>query len=919
MTRLYLFLISVLLPVYLSAQSITTNPALPIDSKPVTITFDSSKESRLGYFTSDLYAHTGVILEGSSSWQHVIGTWGNNSVQPKLTNKGGGIYELTITPDIISYYSVLSTEKVKKLAFVFRSADASKQTNDLLVDVYTEGLNLSITSPSEINIFEKNESFLFSASATVGAELKLYLNKQEIASETGTSISRTVTIPDAGNYWLKAKAIQSSTIIVDSVYVCVRETTVDEGRPAGLPNGVNYIDEQSATLILYAPGKNHIFVTGDFNNWLPDNAYQMKKDGNYFWLTLENLVPGKEYVYQYLIDGALKVADPYTDKVSDPYDDQYISPTVYPDLIAYPDGKAEGRASILETGQPAYNWENTTYDIPSASQLVVYELLVRDFTNDGTYRAVQEKLEYLKKLGVNAIELMPFSEFEGNSSWGYNPNFYFAPDKAYGTKNDLKALIDECHRQGFVVIQDMVLNHAYGSCPLVKMYWDSANNRPAANNPWFNVSSPNTTYSWGYDFNHESQATKDFVDQVTRYWLTEYRVDGFRFDFTKGFTNTPGDGSGYDASRIAILERMADKIWAVNPKAFVILEHFAANTEEQELAAYKNGMLVWGNANYNFNEATMGYNDGGNSNFSWASYQMRGYSKPGLVAYMESHDEERLMYKNRMYGNSSGSYNIKNLNTALNRNEMAATFFLSLAGPKMIWQFGELGYDYSINRCENGSVSSDCRTSPKPVVWDYYEDSVRLRLFSVYTGMLHLRQEFPVFTDGAESLDVSGSVKKIKLEYGNHHILVLGNFGVTQTTIDPAFQHTGDWYEYFSGAKKTVTNTSEQMTLQPGEYRLYSDVELPPYKDFSTAAPAWQKLISPLIVFPNPASSGITVKMPIGASEVRLFSPEGRLLKTCGASNESQVQVDLSGYVPGIYVIQVRSEAGLFSQKLIKY
>jgi hypothetical protein len=169
---------------------------------------------------------------------------------------------------------------------------------------------------------------------------------------------------------------------------------------------------------------------------------------------------------------------------------------------------------------------------------------------------------------------------------------------------------------------------------------------------------------------------------------------------------------------------MADKIWAVNPKAFVILEHFAANTEEQELAAYKNGMLVWGNANYNFNEATMGYNDGGNSNFSWASYQMRGYSKPGLVAYMESHDEERLMYKNRMYGNSSGSYNIKNLNTALNRNEMAATFFLSLAGPKMIWQFGELGYDYSINRCENGSVSSDCRTSPKPVVWDYYEDSV---------------------------------------------------------------------------------------------------------------------------------------------------------------------------------------------------
>ncbi len=115
----------------------------------------------------------------------------------------------------------------------------------------------------------------------------------------------------------------------------------------------------------------------------------------------------------------------------------------------------------------------------------------------------------------------------------------------------MKRFIDECHRHGIAVIQDMVLNHSYGQSPLVRLYWDKQNNRPSAQNPWYNPVSPNPVYSWGYDFNHESEATKIFVDRVNRYWLTEYKVDGFRFDFTKGFTNTPGDGSAYDAARIA--------------------------------------------------------------------------------------------------------------------------------------------------------------------------------------------------------------------------------------------------------------------------------------------------------------------------------------------------------------------------------
>lgn len=903
----------------LSFAQLITDPVVPIDTKPVTITFDSSKESRLGYFTGDLYAHTGVIIAGNSAWQHVIGNWGDNSVQPKLTNLGSGIYQLTITPDINTYYSVPSTQLVKQIALVFRSADGTKQTNDLFISVSTEGLHITIASPSAKSVYEKGQNFSFTANSTVTADLKLFLNNQQINSATNTSITSSMAIPDAGDYWLKATATQNSETVSDSVYVCVRETTTTASRPAGLETGINYIDDQTVTLILWAPYKNYVFLVGDFNNWLPDNNYQMKKDGDYYWITLNGLTPQKEYVFQYLIDGTLQVADAYTDKISGPYD-QYISSTTYPNLISYPVGKAVDRASVLEPGQTPFNWQNTTYSVPQASKLSIYELLIRDFTSDGTYKAVQEKLSYLKRLGVNAIELMPFSNFEGNSSWGYNPNFYFAPDKAYGTKNDLKNLIDECHKEGFVVIQDMVLNHAYNSCPLAQMYWDAANNRPAANNPWFNVTSPNPVYSWGNDFNHQSPATQSFVDRVTSYWMTEYKVDGFRFDFTKGFTNTPGDGWAFDPSRIAILERMAGKIWEVNPKAIVILEHFTANSEEQVLTSYENGMLVWGYYNQAgsaaFNEAAMGYNDSGKSDFSWDSYQQRGFTKPGLVAYMESHDQERQMYQTETAGNAAGTYNTKDLATAIKRSELATTFFMCLTGPKMIWQFGELGYDVSIRTCQDGSLSDNCRTDPKPLHPEYLQDSQRLKLFDVYSAMLRLRAQYDVFTSGTETLSVAGVVKTIQLTLNDHNIALIGNFDVTSQTATVNFQHTGTWYEFFTGSSLEVNSASSSFNLQPGEFRLYSDKQLPAFKDLATVSSP-EIGASSLHVFPNPTTGEVNIASSSVVQKIEVFSVSGKLIRQIFPRNSSST-LSLTGLKTGIYLLRIQTNNQLYNKKVVK-
>src|SRR5205823_33720 len=117
-----------------------------------------------------------------------------------------------------------------------------------------------------------------------------------------------------------------------------------------------------------------------------------------------------------------------------------------------------------------------------------------------------------------------------------------APDKYYGTKNNLKALIDECHRRGIAVVLDMVLNHSTGNSPMVQLY-GTISGGPTADNPWFNVSAPHP-YSVYNDLNHESQYTKYFTKNVIKFWLQEYHIDGYRFDLAGGFSQvTKNEGT----------------------------------------------------------------------------------------------------------------------------------------------------------------------------------------------------------------------------------------------------------------------------------------------------------------------------------------------------------------------------------------
>ena len=836
--RLFL-IITIITSLNLYAQLITWTPYFANDSDSILVTFDATQgNAGLAGYTGDVYAHTGVITNlstGPSNWRYVKTNWGVNTPETKLTRIGTNLYQFPIKPSVRSFYGVPQAETIIKIAFVFRSATApyregkTADGGDIFLDLANAGgLNASIISPPKgININQINDTVKISAVSVQSTQFTLYANNNLLTQTAGTSINYNYVSTSSGKTWFKVIATNGSQTKSDSVYVVTRSLVVTENPPANIVDGINYsTNPTSVTLSIYAPYKQYAYVIGDFNNWEADPNYYMKRssDGKRLWLTINNLSPATEYSFQYLIDGSMRVGDPYADKVLDPWNDSWINSATYPNLKAYPTGKTSNVVSVLQTAQPSFTWQTTGFQRPEKTDLVIYELLIRDFIQAHTYKSIMDTLGYLKNLGINAIQLMPVMEFEGNESWGYNPMFKFAPDKYYGVKNDLKRLIDKAHEMGMAVIFDIVLNHHFGLSPLVRLYWDAVNNKPSTLNPWFNPD-PRHPYNVGYDFNHESQETKDYVDRVCAYWLTEYKVDGFRFDLSKGFTQTnSGSNVGlwgqYDQSRINLLKRMADKIWLTDPTAYVILEHFADNNEETVLANY--GMMLWGNMNYAYNEATMGYN--ANSDITWGSYKARGWQQPNLVTYMESHDEERLMYKNLQYGNSSGTYNIKNLNTALNRIKLAGAFFFTIPGPKMIWQFGELGYDFSILY---PTGTDDSRTGNKPIRWDYYGVDGRKNVYKTFKALIELKKNYDVFRTNDFTVTGSGTIKKIHLNHSSMKVAVIGNFDVNAQNVTPSFQTTGKWYSYFDNDSIIVNDIYQQIQLGPGEFKVYSTSKLP--------------------------------------------------------------------------------------------
>lgn len=670
-----------------------------------------------------------------------------------------------------------------------------------------------------------------------------------------------------------------------------------EARPSGTIEGINIINNSTVTFVLPDKNKNgghkdFAYLLGDFNNWRMDSANLMKYDNatGSWWYTVSGLDAQTEYAFQYCVgkgNDICRIGDAYCEKILDPSNDKYIPASTYPGLKSYPEGKTVGIVSVFKTTKEAYNWAYPDFTGVDKDNLIIYEMLLRDFTDSGDINGALEKLNYLKALGVNAIELMPCQEFSGNDSWGYNPIYYFAMDKAYGTTNMYKQFIDECHKRGMAVILDVVYNQADKDMPFVKMYFDGSN--PSSDNPWFNVSAPHP-YSVFYDFNHESEQTKAFVSRNLQFLLTEYKIDGFRFDLTKGFTNRPStenSAGNYDESRINILKGYNAAIKSVKQNAYVILEHFCATSEENELS--KDGMMVWRNMNGAFCNSAKGTP----ADFSGLYADGNSMQKSSLVGFMESHDEERTAYVSTFA-----------LTPRMKHFACHAAFFLTVPGPKMIWQFGEMGYDISIN------VGG--RTGKKPTHWEYLDNSKRKGLHDAYAKLLALRKAYPDLFSSSATLDWQVGTgnwnnRYMRLSNGSQCIVIAANFSNSASSASYTFPSAGTWYDFMDGGSITAS-TYQNIPLPAHEYKVYTNFDAATGIDGTVSD---QK--EPLRLYPNPATDVVYINSD-EVSSVSVYTLSGILVKQVMDTNVMNVN-DLTA---GTYLVRVATPKSIQTIKLVR-
>ncbi len=936
--------------------SIAPNPFDETNSVTLTVNGSSINEATWGVTNNALYLWTWSFDINDAPTSQIDcqtnGAWTNSNITNKfIYNSGSDTYTYTFVPT--TFYNRTG---IGKIGFLVKAIDGTgdKKSQDCFTEV---GLfDVSLTSPlvNSSTIIAPSGNINVVASNTNGtADYNLKANGLSINSVNNVSSYsfNHTNILSNQNYVLEIT--QGATTQIKKFTAIVNPGTLTQTLPSStLEDGINYnaSDATKATLVLDAPGKDFVYVAGSFNNWQPNASYAMKKDvtSGKFWLELSGLVSGENNSYQYWVVDAtpttnspalVKTADPYSTLVLSPFDDPYISAATYPNIPVYPTGQ-EREVTVLKTGQTNYPWQVTNFVKAKKEDLVVYEVLIRDFDTNRNFQDLINKISYFKNLKINAIELMPVMEFEGNESWGYNTAFHLALDKAYGTGDKMKEFVDLCHLNGIAVILDVALNHAFGRNPMNRMWMNDPDGDgwggPATDNPYFNVVATHS-YGVGNDFNHQQPRTQNYVKRVIKQWITEFKIDGFRWDLTKGFTQncTSGDDActnAYQQDRVDVLKNYVDYSWSLDPTHYAIFEHLGADNEEQQWANYRltdavpKGVMMWGEITSQYSQLLSGYAT--NADISRIGSDSHGFTAKRVMGYPESHDKERIMYTALTTGNGNGAFPVNgNLTNTLNRMSAIGAASILVPGPKMIWHFADLGMNNSIYDCNNGTVNTesdptpgDCKLTTKPQPqWanKWLGDATRSKIYNDWAKMISLKINEPVF-EGNYTFSPDGSnVKQRIYIYDNSipttqlkNVVVLCNFSVMNLNIIPTFPYTGTWYNLMDNTTINVTDVNASIPIPSGQALIYGNKP----SLLSNEIFVSQKSI---LLYPNPTTNAF--RLDVSVSKIEIYSVTGQLVKLFKGSFDADHPYSIEDLNNGIYIVKAFDiDSNEKSMKLIK-
>ena len=265
-------------------------------------------------------------------------------------------------------------------------------------------------------------------------------------------------------------------------------------RSHNMPFGAECRDDGSTRFRLWAPAAKRVEVSIEEKNRVIQIALEPRAEG-WFELLSEAAKAGTRYSFR--INGKQLVPDPAS---------------------RFQPGDVHKPSEVIDPN--AFDWRDDNWRGRPWEEAVLYELHVGTFTPSGAFAGVRERIDYLRDLGVTAIELMPVSDFPGKRNWGYDGVFPFAPDSTYGRPEDLKELVQHAHSRGIMVVLDVVYNHFGPEGNYLNSYA-----------PQFFTDRHKTPWGNGINFDGpESRVVRDFFVNNALYWLTEYHFDGLRLD-----------------------------------------------------------------------------------------------------------------------------------------------------------------------------------------------------------------------------------------------------------------------------------------------------------------------------------------------------------------------------------------------------
>jgi 1,4-alpha-glucan branching enzyme len=448
-----------------------------------------------------------------------------------------------------------------------------------------------------------------------------------------------------------------------------------------------------------------------------------------------------------------------------------------------------------------YVWQHDDKPLPADQELVIYELHVADFSGGeddryarGKYKHVIEKLDYLCELGINAIELMPLKEYPGDYSWGYNPRHFFATESSYGSTEELKKLIDECHGRGIRVIIDGIYNHSESSSPLTQIDHDY----------WYHHSPRDPDNSWGPEFNYEfydekldTYPARRFIGDTIRFWIQEYHVDGIRYDAARQIAN-------YDFMHWIVQE--AKKTASMKP-FYNIAEHIPETPSITNADGPMDG--CWHDS---FLHTIVAHLCGDTFDLEQLKdvidAKRQGFmGATNVVNYLTNHDHDRLMVE-------LGNREIFD-EEAFRRIRLGVAILMTAVGVPLIWMGQEFG-EYKPKTQESSKIE-----------WGLLGNDLNRGLFEYYKGLISLRkQNHALYTENIDFIHENPEAKVFAYSRWNgegSRVVVVANFSENFLAgyHVPNFPNGGTWHEWTANYDVEAGDDGIVTDLGPYEAKVF--------------------------------------------------------------------------------------------------